>query len=494
MSDPQSMTPQESLTQHRKTYQKVGFILGPALALLISLLPVPEGITPEGWKVVSLAFWMATWWATEAIPMAGTSLLPLVYLPLSGTFEVADAARPYASSIIFLLLGGFIIAMGMQRWNLHRRIALWILSHFDQKPSALIGGFMIATALLSMWVSNTATTLMMIPIALSVADNIIDDNNPRHPFILAILLAIAYSASIGGMGTIVGTPPNAMMVGYLQENMGIEISFIAWMSLGIPIVMVLLPAAWWVLTRMVFSVDKGLSIEGSDVIQQKRAAMGVISIPEIRVAILFTCIALAWVFRPLLNELSFLTHLNDTVIAILGAILFFAIPSGSEKEKGSFLLDWETAVKLPWGVVLLFGGGLSLAFAISNTGLAAWLGDSLAVLSTAHYLILLGAIVAMIVFLTEITSNTATTAALMPIFGAIAIGGNIDPILLAAPAAIAASCAFMLPVATAPNAIVFSGGQVQVPDMVKAGFRLNLLAIMIISFLSYFLIPVIFLG
>lgn len=332
----------------------------------------------------------------------------------------------------------------------------------------------------------------MIPIALSVGTAIVGPDDKRHPFIIALLLGIAYSASIGGMGTIIGTPPNVMMVAYLSETLNIQVSFIQWMAFGIPVVLILTPTAWFVLTKLYFKIDDGLSQVGGLVVDKELAKMGNISLPERRVAIIFILIALAWVFRPILDNFAPLANLSDTGIAIMGAVVMFLVPSGSKTEPGSVLLNWEWANRIPWGVLLLFGGGLSLAAAVSSTGLAVWLGDSLSILTTLHLFILMLALIAMVVFLTELTSNTATTATLLPVLGAIAITGGIDPILLAAPAAIAASCAFMLPVATAPNAIVFSGGRVHIPDMAGAGFRLNILAIIILSSLSYMLIPVIF--
>jgi solute carrier family 13 (sodium-dependent dicarboxylate transporter), member 2/3/5 len=481
----------EIARNQRANYQRVGFILGPLLFATLWMLPAPDGLSIEGWHVVALAAWMASWWATEAIPVPATSLLPLIILPLSGITTLGAAASPYSSPIIFLLLGGFIIAMAMERWNLHRRIALNILVRFGSKPNSLILGFMVATSFLSMWISNTATTLMMIPIALSVADTV-TGGKMRHPFTIALVLSIAYAASIGGMGTIVGTPPNLIVVGYLQQNMGIEISFVQWMSFGVPIVLLLVPAAWFVLTRFCYDVDKGISVDGQRIIEGEISTLGAITVPEMRTAMVFILVATLWVTRPILDNLAPLQYLSDTIIAVFGAVILFVIPAGCRDDEDSFLLDWETAVRIPWGVILLFGGGLSLAAAITSTGLAAWLGQQLVVLTTFDLIILMLALVTMVVFLTELTSNTATTAALMPILGAIAVAGAIDPMLLAAPAAVAASCAFMLPVATAPNAIIFAGGRVTIPDMVGAGFRLNLVAILVVTGLCYALVPVIF--
>ena len=477
---------------NRYRYQKIGFVLGPLLGLILFFLPVPESMSPEAWKVVALAAWVAIWWGTEAIPIPATSLIPIVFLPLLGISTLSEASNPYASPIIYLLLGGFIIAMSMQRWNLHRRIALMILVRFGGKLENIVLGFMVSTALLSMWVSNTATTLMMVPIALSVAQTITNNWKDNGQFTIALLIGIAYAASIGGMATIVGTPPNALVVAYLLETRNIQIGFLQWMAFGLPVTLVLLPAAWFVLVKWVYKMPEVAEEKGRVVIEEEIRSLGPVSTPERRTFITFLIVALLWMFRPLLDNWEPLVNLSDTIIAIGGAIAMFIIPAGSKDEPDQFLLNWEWAVRIPWGVVLLFGGGPSLAAAVQATGLSIWLGESFVALTTLHLFILMLALVAMVVFLTELTSNTATTAALLPILGALAIVGDFDPILLAAPAAIAASCAFMLPVATAPNAIIFAGGKVTIPDMMKTGIRLNLLGIIIVSVLCYLLVPVIF--
>lgn len=476
----------------RATYQNIGLFLGPVVGLLIYLLPMPKDMSLEAWRVVSMALWMAIWWATEAIPVPATSLIPIIYLPMAGITSAKAATTPYSSPVIYLLMGGFIIAMAMQRWHLHRRIALNILAKFGSKPQQLILGFMVATALLSMWVSNTATTLMMVPIAMSVAESLSHDGKLRNPFTIALLLGIAYSASIGGLGTIVGTPPNALLVAYLSESMGVEIGFAQWMGLGVPVVALMIPATWYLLAHVVHKDMNVNDSMGGDVIRAELDKMGPITTPEKRTALMFMVVAGLWVFRPLLTDIAMLSGLNDSAIAIFGAVALFLVPSGVKEPGREFILNWDWATKIPWGVILLFGGGLSLAGAVSSSGLAAWLGDSLVVLTTFHLFILMAALVTLIVFLTELTSNTATTAALLPVLGAIATKGNFDPLLLAGPAAMAASCAFMLPVATAPNAVIFSGGQVTIPDMVGSGFHLNLLAIIIITMLCYMLVPIVF--
>lgn len=483
--------PGGKMEKTRAKYQNIGFYLGPLLAALVLALPPAEGISLDGWRVVAMAALMATWWATEAIPVPATSLIPLIFLPLFGITSPDEAARPYADDVIFLLLGGFLIAMVMQRWNLHKRIALNILIRVGDHPAALIGGFMVATAALSMWISNTATTLMMIPIAISVA-NAVSGKKKGHAFTVALILGIAYASSIGGFGTPIGTPPNAIAIAYLKDAHGISISFVQWMMFGIPVVFVMIPTAWLVLTKWAYPI-KGIHAEkGEAAVNKEIQKIGLITTPERRIALLFGVIALSWMTRPLLNDIPGLGGLNDMTIAILGAVLMFIIPAGSKEESGASLLNWEWAVKIPWGVLLLFGGGLSLANAIKVTGLSGWLGEALVGLTAFPLLFLMLALITMVVFLTELTSNTATTAALMPVLGALAVVGDYNPLLLAAPAALAASCAFMLPVATAPNAVIFASGQVTIPQMCKAGFRLNLVAIIILTTISYALVPILF--
>ena len=474
----------------------VGLVLGPAVASLIAVLPAPDGLSREGWTVVALAAVMAIWWATEAIPIPVTSLLPLVVLPLTGATTMGEAAAPYARPVVFLLLGGFIIATALERWNLHKRIALNIVVRVGQHPGALIGGFMAATALLSMWISNTATTLMMVPIALSVASTVSStgaaDKAPYPPFTVALLLGICYSASIGGLATPVGTPTNLLAMGFLEDTLGEPLAFAQWMLFGVPVTAVMLPIVWLVLTRVAFRLAVGDAGGGQAVVRQALRGLGRITTPEVRVALVFSVVAMAWMFRKLIIDIPGLERLTDPSIAIAGAVALFLVRSGDRTGRGDTLLDWDSAVRLPWGIVLLFGGGLSLAAAITGTGLAAWAGDQLSGLTTLSLFFFIMALVALVIFATELTSNTATVAALLPVLGAIAAAGGGDPILLAAPVAMAASCAFMLPVATPPNAIVFGSGRVTIPQMIRAGLWLNMLGILVITTLCYLLIPALF--
>jgi len=482
----------------RATYQNIGLLLGPVLFALILALPVPDGLTPEAWKTVAIAAILATWWASEAIPIPATSLLPLVLLPVLGVGDSASASLPYAQPVIFLLLGGFIAAMAMQKWDLHRRIALNILARVGDHPYALIGGFMAASALLSMWISNTATTLMIVPIALTVANTILGKKAAGHRFTIALLIGCAWAASIGGLGTYIGTPPNLFVKGFIEQSTGREILFHQWMAFGIPVVLVMVPLAWTILTRVCFPFEARLVQGGSDVIQQELDTLGPMSKPEKRVAVVMLTMALMWSFRQVLvdwdaltNLLPFVERIKDMHIAVAAGLAMFLIPAGKEKRGGA-LLDWESAVTLPWGVILLFGGGLSLAAAIKATGLALYLGEAMSGLATIPLFLMVLAIVALITFLTELTSNTATTAAMVPVLGALATTANLDPIFLAAPAAMAASCAFMLPVATGPNAVVFSTGSVQVPQMLRAGLWLNVMGTFVVAGICYYILPLIF--
>ncbi|WP_339862980.1 DASS family sodium-coupled anion symporter [Paremcibacter congregatus] len=474
--------------------RRIGLLIGLFLFALTFVLPPPAEMSVVAWRTAGVALLLAAFWATEVLPIPITSLLPLLLFPALGVMPMAEAATPYARPTIFLLLGGFIIATALARWNLHRRLALNILVRVGNNPAALIGGFMAATALISMWISNTASSIMMIPIALSLASEIVRDQDKRHQgFVLCLILGIAYSASIGGLGTPIGTPPNLFVVSFMKATYGIEISFLTWMMFGIPTVLVMVPVAWFVLTKWAYPFNLDDAPVAEHMLRDELAAMGPMSRPERRVAWVFVFIAAAWILRvPMQQNLEILPWLNDAMIAVGGATVLFIIPSGCQTEKGTALLDWDTANQIPWGVLLLFGGGLSLAAAVAASGLAAWLGAALAAIGTLPLILIVLCLVAMVIFLTELTSNTATTATLLPVLGALAVSTGIDPMMLFAPVALSASCAFMLPVATAPNAVIYATGKVTIPQMAAAGFRLNLVGIVVITALSYSLVPLIF--
>ena len=476
-----------------ETYQLVGRVLGPGVfILMLATSQLQTVMDPLAWRAAAIGLWMAIWWATEAIPVPVTAFLPLVVFAPLGVASFRDAAAPYANPTIFLFLGGFMMALAIERWNLHRRIALAILDKTGTEGRRLIGGFMLVCAGLSMWMTNTSTTLMLLPIVLSVISVIrenVDDlsDRDRDDFQIAMLLGLAYSASIGGLATLVGTPPNALLIGFLADNYGIEISFARWMAVGIPVTFVMLPIAWFLLTRFLHPVNVPASAAVKAHLHELREEMGPMTTPEKRVAFVFLALILSWMLRRPLTEMAGLSGVTDAGIVMTAAILLFVLPSGDPAQ--SRLMIWEETARLPWGVLVLFGGGLSLAAAVSNSGLALWLGESLAPLNAFGLAALVIASVALVIFLTELTSNLATTATLLPVMGAIALQAGLPPLILTVPITIAASCAFMLPVATPPNAIVFATGQLKIPQMVRAGILLNIIGVIIVSIIALFLAP-----
>jgi len=482
----------EAEAEPGRTRKTIGLLLGIVLFALVILLPPPDGLELAPWRVAAVALLMATWWLTEAVPISVTALLPLLLFPTFGVAPIGDVAAPYADPLVFLFLGGFLIALAIERWNLHRRIALTILSGVGAREDLQIGGFMLATAAISMWVSNTATAVMMLPVALSIVpkgpDGAVEPGKER--FATALMLGVAYGASVGGIATLIGTPPNALLAAFMNQNYDIEIGQLQWMLLGVPVSAVMLVITWLLLTRLLYPVRRVELPGARAVIRRQLAEMGSISRPEKRVAVVFGLTALAWVTRPLLQRIFPELELTDTTIALAGAVLLFLIPNGI--ERGRFLLTWQQAERLPWGVLLLFGGGLSLAAAVSGSGLAGWIGMQLEGLQGVSPIVLVLTIAVLIVFLTELTSNLATTATFLPVVAALAATLDAPPLLLTIPTALAASFAFMLPVATPPNAIVFGSGYVTVPQMAKAGVWLNLVGIVVIVAMLYLLMTPVF--
>lgn len=468
--------------------QKTGLWTGIICFGIILLLPAPEAMEPAAWRVTAVGSLMAIWWITEAIPIAATSLLPIVLLPVLEIQTISDSTAPYANPLIFLFMGGFMIAIAMQRWNLHKRIALNIVSFIGTKPSSILIGFIIASAFLSMWVSNTATALMMLPIALSIIQ-LAKSNGGEHSaldsnFSLVLVLCIAYACNIGGVGTLIGTPPNALAAGYMLETHGLDISFVKWMIAGLPIVIIGLPLMYLILSKLVYPVTLKELPGGESLINNELVKLGKINTPEKRVSIVFGVTALLWITRPLIGNI--IPEISDAGIAIAAGVSLFLIPA--DIKKGLFLVSWEDIQKLPWGILILFGGGLSLASAITTSGLADWIGQEIGALGFLPILLMLIIVVAVIVFLTEMTSNTATAAAFVPILGSAAIGLGHDPMFFVVPAVIAASCAFMLPVATPPNAIVYASDEVSMGEMSKAGIWLNITFILFITMAAYTII------
>lgn len=483
--------------------QLIGLWLGPLLFVAMLLLPTPAGMTPVAQKMAAVALLMATWWMCESMPIPATSLLPIPLFPLLGIMKTQAATAPYASHLIFLFMGGFIIALSMQRWNLHRRIAMNIVKAVGFSPGRLIFGFMAATAVLSAFVSNTATTVMMMPIGLAIITHVIEEGKKegldkeidfspeKFAFGLNLMLGIAYAASIGGIATLIGTPPNTVLAGYLQKTYGFEISFARWMMVGVPLVVVMLPLCWFWLTKIANPMKLQKVPGGRALIDDELKQMGRMSAGERWTSLVFCLTALGWIFR---KQLGFIFPdpklVTDAAIAMTGALALFLIPLNLKKNE--FVMNWHWASKMPWGVLILFGGGLSLAAGFKATGLAEWIGSQVSLLDQAPVLVLVVAVTTLIIFLTELTSNTATAAMVMPLLSAIAIGLGQNPLLLVVPAAIAASCAFMLPVATPPNAIVFGSGYVTIPQMVRSGFGLNLIGIFLTITVTYVLVIPVF--
>ncbi|MCA1010326.1 SLC13 family permease [Halobacillus halophilus] len=478
------------------TRQKVGIILGPLLFIVTLLFFDPEGLSGSAVAILASTLWIATWWITEAVPIPATSLLPLILFPLTGGLSGDAAASSYGDNTIFLFMGGFLIALAMQKWNLHKRIALFIISLVGTSTEMIVLGFMLATGLLSMWISNTATSMMMVPIGLAVIYQASEQlkkegegqvDHSSFNFGKVIMLGIAYSASIGGLATLIGTPPNTIFAAVVSETYGLEISFARWMMFGVPLALLFLGIAWIYLVKVAFPMKIKQLPGGKEVINNERQTLGDMSTEEKIVLSVFSLTALAWILRsfvlvPYVNE-----NINDTVIAMSAAIILFLIPSIS--KKGDFILDWNTAKGLPWGILLLFGAGLAIAAGFQETGLAEWIGNQLTILEGVSLFLILACVIAMVIFLTEITSNTATATMMFPIMASLASALSVHPYSLMIGAGVAASCAFMLPVATPPNAVVFGSGYLRIPDMAKAGFLLNVFAIVLVTLAIYFYLP-----
>ncbi|WP_257349740.1 SLC13 family permease [Pseudalkalibacillus decolorationis] len=475
--------------------QLIGLILGPLLFAITMLFFKPEGLSDEALAILASTIWIATWWITEAIPIPATSLLPLILFPLTGGLTGDLTASAYGDNTIFLFMGGFLIALTMQKWNLHKRIALFIIAAIGTSTERIILGFMVATGFLSMWISNTATAMMMVPIGMAViyqaSEQLKKEGKEKFDvenfnFGKAIMLGIAYSASIGGLATLIGTPPNTIFAAVVKKTYDITISFAGWMMFGVPIAIILLTLTWFYLVKVAFPMKIRELPGGKAVIKNEQKTLGAMSPEEKIILTVFTLTALAWISRSFilvnLNE-----NINDTIIAMTAAIILFLIPSVS--KKGEFLLDWETAKGLPWGILLLFGAGLAIASGFQESGLDEWIGSQLTILEGINFFLILIIVVTLVIFLTEITSNTATATMMYPIMASLAAALSVHPYSLMIGAGVAASCAFMLPVATPPNAVVFGSGYLRIPDMARAGFWLNLISIVIVTLAIYFYLP-----
>jgi solute carrier family 13 (sodium-dependent dicarboxylate transporter), member 2/3/5 len=511
---------------------RIGRWLGPAAAIAVHLVAPtgPGGLTDGGRATAAVAVLMATWWVCESLPLPVTSLVPIVLLPLSGALDLTATTSAYANPLVFLFLGGFVLALAMQRWGLHRRVALLTLRAVGTRPRRLVGGFMLATAGLSMWVSNTATTVMMLPIGISVLGLVagrlhehaavsgvmapaagvpaqgdrrpavhhppgqpVSETSPTPRFAVGLMLGIAYAASIGSLATLIGTPPNTFLAGFLAQNHGIDLGFGRWMLLALPLAMVFLVVAWLALAFWLYPPEIDDVPGGAALLREELARLGPLSRGERNVLVVFVLMAGSWIARAPLQDLlagTPLAAIDDPVIAIAGAVLLFALPV--DARRGVFTMDWASTRQLPWGVLLLFGGGLALAAAVADNGVDRYVGSLLAGLGDLPLLATIAIVAATVLLLTELTSNTATTAALVPVVAGTAVVLGVDPLLLTIPAALAASCAFMLPVATPPNAIVFGSGYVTISQMVRAGIVLNVVGTMLIVAAMWGLAPLVY--
>ncbi|UCC44614.1 MAG: SLC13/DASS family transporter [Candidatus Zixiibacteriota bacterium] len=493
------MKPVKNNTDGRSTKQLVGLVAGPVVALVLLLVFDLDPENPLVGRTAAVAALMAVWWITEAIPIPATALLPVALFPLLGIMKGKEVAATYFNHIIFLFIGGFLMALAMQRWNLHRRIALKIILLIGSSPKRIILGFMVATAFLSMWISNTATTMMMVPIAMAVIIRLreSDPSGKTSRFSVGLLIGIAYSASIGGVATLIGTPPNLSFTRIfdIYFPQGPEISFAGWILFGLPCSVLFLSIAWLLLT-MFFVPKNGTAATDIQVFRQERRRLGKMTYEEKVVLILFSLLALLWLFRSQIALGSFVIpgwstlfpvpgFIDDGTVAIAVAMLLFLIPARSQKN--SRLMDWKTARGLRWGIVLLFGGGFALASGFKESGLSLWLAERLTGLSDVPPTVLVASICTMMTFLTELTSNTATTEMILPLLGSLGVAIKTNPLLLMIPATLSASCAFMLPVATPPNAIVFGSGEVRMSDMIRVGIVMNLIGVVLITGLIFLL-------
>ena len=473
--------------------KKIGLYLGPVLFILTRFFLEPEGLSDQANAVLASTLWIAIWWITEAIPIAATSLLPIILFPLSGALPLAETTSSFGHRFVFLYLGGFILALAIQKWNLHKRIALNIIRLVGTNVQKIILGFMVATAFLSMWISNTATAVMMLPIGIAIIKQMKDLKNTSEDenliFGKALMLSIAYSASIGGIATLIGTPPNLVFAGIIQETYNIEISFLKWFQFGLPISILLLAISWVYLTKVAFKFKQNEFNKGKEEINRQLEELGSISYEEKIVLSVFVLTGLAWILRTyLLNK--FIPNLDDSIIALISGISLFLFQAKNQEGKNEKIMNWEDAVKLPWGILLLFGGGLAIAQGFQSSGLANWIAENLTQLNGSSLFIILLVVITAVNFLTEITSNLATTAMLLPILAPTAVILGVHPYLLMVGATLAASCAFMLPVATPPNAVVFGSNYLKISDMVRVGILMNFISIIIIFIMVYFILPV----
>ena len=472
--------------------KKIGLLLGPLLFFIIQFLPTTL-VSETGDAVIAVAIWMVIWWITETVNIAVTALLPLILFPLLKVMPIADVGANYGSPIIFLFFGGFVLALALEKVNLHRRIALNIVKLTGTTPEKVVLGFMLATAFMSMWISNTASTVVMLPIAISVIKLLIDDKDGftkgDKNFALSIMLGIAFAANAGGIATVIGTPPNSVLIGLLENQYNIQISFVTWMSFGLPFSLIMITAVYFVLVKWMFPCKDIQFSSSANLIYEEVENLGKISKAEKRVLTIFAITVFLWITRTLINNVFPDLKLSDTIISLIGAVALFAIPMSF--KKGDFILEWNDTNKLAWGILLLFGGGLALAKGMASSGLVSLITDTIAA-GNFNILFTVSLLIVLMLFMTELMSNVALVAVLAPVVAGIAIGLNIPILNLLIPVTMASSCAFMLPMATPPNAIVFASGYVKVNQMVRAGVVLNLIAVVLLILYYQFVIPLFF--
>jgi solute carrier family 13 (sodium-dependent dicarboxylate transporter), member 2/3/5 len=470
--------------------QSLAFWLGPALFFLI-LLFNPLGLDDKATRVVAVAALMITWWISEAMPMPAVALIPLVLFPLMGISTISETAAPYANEVIFLFMGGFLIGLAIEKWNLHKRIALSIVKVTGTSGNRIILGFILATGFLSMWLSNTATTMMMFPIALSVISVVkgsgVDDKSAIN-FSLCIMLSIAYASNFGGIATIIGTPPNVAYTSFINKQYGFDVSFANWMIVCFPIALILLLSLYFVLVKWLYPNRIATSGKMHDMIHSGLAELGPMQQPEKRVLLVFVLTATLWIARDMINKLGWF-RLDDNMIAVFGALLLFIIPARSTEEGKKKILEWRDTGSMAWGILLLFGGGITLASAMEKAGLITLLGNWIAGFSGSNVLIIIIVVTILSIFMSELMSNIAQVIVLAPVVSGIADAIGINPFLLGMPMTLAASCASMMPMGTPPNAIVFASGHIQMKQMMKAGFVMNIISIMLIILFCYLVLP-----
>ncbi len=468
----------------------IGFWLGIISFLLVLYLPNPEGLSSEGRVTAAVFLLMGIWWAFEAIPLQVTALMPLILFPLLSVEEIAVISREYMNKVQFLFAGGFIIALAIQKWNLHKRVALNILKFSGLNSRGIVASFMVASAVLSMWVMNTSTAIMLLPVGISVIKVISDtvndvSDNQKFNFQLCLLLGIAYAASVGGIATPIGTSPNGVLIQFASNNYDYDIGFANWISIGLPITLGLGPLIWIFLTRIIFPVNFSATQESKEKLNSMLKELGPMSNEEKKVIMVFLITAFFWIFRQLIDNLPGLSLLDDSVIAITGAVSLFFINESNKKNK---LLIWDDVQSgFPWGLIFLFGGGMALAYVVNDSGLALWLASLIP--SETYFWIILLTVIVMVVLLTELTSNLTTTITFLPVVASVGLNMGINPLLLILPLTISASCAFMLPVATPPNSIVYASNLIPIQKMVNAGIFINVSSILYVFIISYFLIP-----